>query len=125
MYPKISSSAKFPYGVITFPGTVTADASGWAISKNSKHKSSAIKFVQYLSSKESMDKFAQSGLIVPARIDSANSSSFLDGKKPYNAKVFLDVIQTSVPTRVSVDYRKILDDLKTKNELLFNPVEQE
>ena len=130
LVPKYRQEAKFDWDVVEFPqmangSIMPMDSSGWAISKSSKHKKEAIKLIKYLSSKESMDKFAQSGLIVPARIDSANSTSFLDGKKPYNAKVFLDVIQTSVPTRVSVDYRKILDDLKTKNELLFNPVEQE
>ncbi len=107
MYPKISSSAKFPFGVITFPGTVTADASGWAISKNSKHKSSAIKFVQYLSSKESIDYFTKSGLIVPARIDSS---------KIIKEQAFLDAIDKSVPNNVDKNFSKMRDEL---NKTIF------
>lgn len=96
------------------------DASGWAISKSSKHKKEAAKLVQYLSSKQCSQKFTQSGLIVPARIDVANSEYFLDEQKPRNAKVFLDVIETSKPTPVSINYREILDNLKTKTEYMFN-----
>lgn len=38
MYPKIEESAKFPWSVVNFPGKVPADASGWAVSKDSKHQ---------------------------------------------------------------------------------------
>ena len=102
MYPKIKESVKFPYGIVTFPGTVSADASGWAISKSSKHKEQAINFVKYLSSKESIDYFTESGLIVPARIDSS---------KLIQEKVFLDAIKKSVPNNVGKDYNKKRDEL--------------
>ena len=74
--------------------------------------------IDYLSSKESIAEFTKSGLIVPARIDAARY--FLDDKKPNNAKIFFDVIETSKPTPVSVNYREILDDLHVKFEKLFN-----
>ena len=61
-----------------------------------------------------------SGLIVPARMDAANSNYFLDGKKPENARVFLDVIETSKPTPVSVNYNEVTDKMKTYTEKLFN-----
>ena len=105
MYPKISETAKFPYGIIAFPGTVTADASGWAISKNSKHKTEAINFVKYLSSKNSIDYFTASGLIVPARIDSA---------KAIKDKAFSDAIQKSVPNNVDKNYSRQRDELNKK-----------
>lgn len=128
LVPKYRQEAKFDWDIAEFPkmskgSIMPMDSSGWAISKSSKHKSEAIRLIKYLSSKESMDKFAKSGLIVPARIDSSLSSNFLDNQKPKNAKAFLDIIETSKPTPVSVNYREIIDDLKSRTEALFNPVE--
>ena len=102
MYPKISENAKFNYDIVTFPGIVSADSSGWALSKSSKHKKSAKKFIQYLSSKESIDYFTKTGLIVPAR---KNSSNLI------KEKVFLDAIEKSVPNHVDKNYNKLRDRL--------------
>lgn len=130
LVPKYRQEAKFDWDVIEFPkmkkgSIVPMDSSGWAISKASKNKSEAVRLIKYLSSEKSINKFAQSGLIVPARIDSANSNNFLDNQKPQNAKAFLSVIETSIPTPVSTNYHEILDELKAKTEILFNPAEQE
>lgn len=111
MYPKISQTAKFDFGVITFPGEVPADGSGWAISESTKHKDAALKFVKYLSSKESIDYFTDTGLIVPARID---SSKKLDNPKE---RVFLEAISKSKPMLIDRNYRKKRDEL---NKELFN-----
>ena len=105
MYPKISQTATFPYGVMVFPGIVPANASGWAISKDSKHKDSALKFIKYLSSKECIDYFTDTGLIVPARID---SSKKLDNPKE---KVFLEAIKKSKPMVKDKNYGKNRDKL--------------
>lgn len=125
LVPKYREDAKFDWDVVNFPkGTagsvVPLDASGWAVAKSSKHKKQAIKLVEYLSSKTSSEQFAKSGLIVPARVDAANSPYFFDGQKPKNAQVFLTVIKTSKTTPVSVNYREVLDELKTKTEVMFN-----
>ena len=125
MVPKIREEAVFDWDITKFPkGTkgsiVQLDASGWAVSKSSKHKKEALKLVEFLSSKQSIEKFVKSGLIVPAREDVGNSKIFLDGQKPENAKIFLDIIQTSKPTPVTVDYREILDKLKKDMEPSFN-----
>lgn len=125
LVPKYRQDAKFRWNVVKFPvgsaGSVApADVSGWAVSKNSKHKKEAIMLIQYLSSEKSAEKFAQSGLVVPARIDAAYSKSFLDGKSPKNSQVFIESVLTSVPTPVSVDYREKMDLLKKKTEPLFN-----
>ncbi len=125
MVPKIREEAEFDWDITQFPkGTkgsiVQLDASGWAVSKSSKHKKEALKLVEFLSSKQSIEKFVKSGLIVPARKDVGNSKIFLDGQKPENAKIFLDIIQTSKPTPVTVDYREILDKLKKDMEPSFN-----
>lgn len=123
LVPKYREEAAFDWDVAPFPkgsagSIVPLDASGWAIAKASKHKEESLKLIKYLSSKENIEKITESGLIVPARKDAAKS--ILDDKKPKNAKVFLDVIETSKPTPVSVDYNFINDRLKTQNEKLFN-----
>lgn len=123
MVPKLREECKFDWDIVQFPkGTkgsiVQADSSGWAISKSSKHKDEAYKLIKYLSSKQSSDKFVSSGLIVPARID--GEKAFLDNKKPINAKVFIDIIPTSKPTAVTIDYREIIDNLQSNMEKKFN-----
>ncbi len=125
LVPKYREEADFNWDVAPFPtgkagSIVPLDASGWAIAKSSKHKVEAQKLVDYLSSKESSQKFTQSGLIVPARRDVAESTYFLDNQKPEHANVFLDVIKHAKPTPVSIYYREILDNLKIKFEKIFN-----
>lgn len=123
--PKYRDEAKFNWDIVPFPkgdkgSIVPLDASGWAIAKSTKHPKEAQRLVKYLSSKESIKKFSESGLIVPARKDVANSKYFLDNKAPKNAKVFLDVIETSKPTPVSVNYKEIVDKLSKQLEYKFN-----
>lgn len=126
LVPKYRTDAKFSWDVINFPrgdmgSIVPMDASGWALSKSSKHKIEARKLIKYLSSKSSIEKFTQSGLIVPARIDVANSDIFLNKNKlPESANVFIDVIKTSKKTPVSINYKEIQDNLKEKTNYLFN-----
>jgi multiple sugar transport system substrate-binding protein len=125
LVPKFRQEATFDWDVAEFPkmsagSIVPMDSSGWAISKSSKHKPQAAKLIKYLSGEKNSKEFAKSGLIVPARIDSANSKYFLDGQKPKNAQTFLSVIETSQPTKVNVNYRQVIDELKSKNEALFN-----
>lgn len=120
MVPKFRQEAKFDWDVVEFPKTMFMDSSGWAVSRTSKHKPEAVKLIKFLASEDNSQKFAQSGLIVPARIDSAYSKSFLDGKKPHNAQAFLNTAKNSVPTPVTVNYNEILDDLNSKTEYVFN-----
>ena len=121
MVPKLRQECKFDWDIVSFPnGTkgsvVQLDASGWAISKSSKHKEQSKRLINYLSSKQSSQKFTKSGLIVPARVD----VSIIDNEKPQNAQVFTDIIKISAPTKVNKDYAKILDDVKKKNEKIFS-----
>ena len=111
MYPKISETKNFPFGIIVFPGFISIDASGWAISKNSKHKDSAKLFIKYLSSKKSIDYFTTTGLIVPARKDSAQK---LNNKEE---KAFLDAIEKSKILQRDKNYPKKRDKM---NKEIFN-----
>lgn len=125
LVPKFRTDAKFNWNVINFPAgekgsIVPLDASGWAVSKNSKHKKEALRLIDFLSSKESIEKFCQSGLIVPARIDVAKGEFLQNQEAPSNGRVFIDVIKTSKPTPVSTNYREVQDDIKDKTNYLFN-----
>ena len=124
LVPKYREEAKFNWDIVPFPkgsvgSVVQLDASGWSVSKSSKHKEEAHRLVNYLSSKESIERITQCGLIVPARQDVQNSNYFLDGKAPKHAEVFLDVIKTSRHTPVPVNYREILDNLSRYFEQMF------
>ena len=123
MIPKLREEADFDWDIASFPkGTkgsiVPLDASGWAIAKSSLHKEEAMKLVNYLSSAESIKKLCESGLIVPALKEA--SSCIIDNQKPESSRIFLNVIETSVPTPVTVDYREVLDNLKKDMEPRFN-----
>lgn len=125
LVPKYREVAEFDWDIARFPrgnngSVVPLDASGWAISKTSKHKDAARKLVYYLSSKESSKQFTKSGLIVPARKDVTETSAFLDNQKPHNSRIFINIIDDAKPTPVSVDYKEIQDNLKGRFEKLFN-----
>lgn len=125
LVPKYRSDVKFDWDIAPLPkgkcGSVSGiDSSGYAISKGSNHKSEAVKLIKFLSSKESAQGFAKSGLIVPARKDAAYSASFLaQNEKPRNAEAFLVAIGTGKVTPVNENYQKLVDILNTELEPLF------
>lgn len=125
LVPKYREDIKFDWDIVNFPNingksSVTLDSSGYAITKDSKRKDDAIKLVEFLSSDKAIQKFTTTGLIVPARIDTINSSAFLDNKKPMNAKVFIDVIKNSEKTPVNKHYKEITDKLDEQLNYTFN-----
>ena len=124
LVPKYRAEAKFKWDIISFPkgdagSVVPLDASGWAVADKSKHKEEAYTFINFISNKKNIEKLTESGLIVPARRDVQTSKYFLDGKPPQNAQIFIDIINTSKPTPVSINYREILDNLSPKFEKMF------
>lgn len=108
MYPKIKEEASFEFGIIPFAGKVSADASGWAISKNTKQSDASVKFVKFMSSKESIDYFVKTGLIVPARID---SSEALNNARE---RAFLEAISKSKHVERGKNYNRERDKLNRK-----------
>lgn len=121
LVPKYLEEASFEWDTVTFPkgssgSVVSLDASGWAISKSSKHKDEAKKLVDFLSSKDSIQKYTQSGLIVPARKDILKGEF---ANSPYN-KAFINAVQTAKPTPVSIDYNELINRLNLENEKVFN-----
>ncbi len=114
--PKYREDAEFEWDVVGFPAgsmgaVVPLDASGWAISKASAHKAESIRLIEFLASREVIERFAQTGLIVPARVDVHYSDS----------DVYAETLKTAKPTPVDVNYNRLLDELKLKNEKGFMP----
>ena len=60
---------------------------------------------------ESAKYFAQTGLIVPARIE----ASKVLNRTEHNEKVFLDAVESSKNTFVFDNYKKYVDDFNMKN----------
>lgn len=124
--PLYRKELAFNWDVVTFPhgkaGSITAgDASGWAISAKTKHPEEAWRFVSFLASKTSIEKFTKSGLIVPARVDVANSPVFLDkSQPPEHSEVFISTMERSVPTPVTKNYQEITDILQNALEPVWS-----
>ena len=110
MFPKIKEKASFNWAVINFPygeNGVPCDTSGWAISKNSKHKKEAIEFAKYLANEENSKYFSETKLIIPARINVANKTI----SDEHNERVFLKIAEKSTTTPVCKKYNKIVDKI--------------
>lgn len=125
LVPKYRGDADFDWDIAPFPqgacgSVVNIDSSGYALSKSSLHKKEALKFIEFISSKQSLETLSKSGLIVPARKDVANSDSFLNKNyKPENAHYFIDAIETGKATSVNNNYQKITDHLNSALEPVF------
>ena len=116
LIPKFRETINFDWDIIEFPSSIEnkvyVDASGWSISAKSKNKEQAIELIKYLSSKKAIDKFIESGLITPARIDSTETLFKLDkNKKPQHAQIFITMLNCAKPTPVNENYNKINDIL--------------
>ena len=115
--PIYRKEIKFNWDITKFPGGKSGsiagcDSSGWAISAKTKYPEQAWRFIAFLASAGSIEKFTESGLITPARIDVANSDVFLNKNlSPQNAKIFIEIIENSMPTPVTKNYQEITDIL--------------
>ncbi len=125
--PVLRQKATFDWDVLPLPrgskgSKVGIDATGYAISHASRHKEAARLWVQFLSSRRVQEKLAQSGLLVPARQDVAKSKAFLDpSKKPgAQARVFLDIIPSGVPTRSHPRWNELSEALNHGFEPAWN-----
>ncbi|MEB3236863.1 MAG: sugar ABC transporter substrate-binding protein [Candidatus Sericytochromatia bacterium] len=113
--PGYRRKIKFHWDVTTFPAgpagsVVDTDASGWVMSARTSQPDAAWKLIRHLASRESIETFTRSGLIVPSRPDVAQSPAFLQGT-PEGNRVFLDVIASGRPTRVPPAYDEITWEL--------------
>lgn len=125
LVPKFRECITFDWDIIQFPQSeyskTLTDSSGWAVSKSSKNKEQAINFIKYLSSKDTIKMFTETGLITPARKDIAESSIFLSpSKKPKNSIIFIETIKNSKPTPVNSNYAKIIDEVTKAADKVFS-----
>lgn len=126
LVPKYRKDANFNWDIVNFPNgkagsVVGIDSSGYSMSKSSKQKDASIKLIRFLTSKYASDKMAKSGLIVPARKETAYSDVFLSPhEKPAHARIFLDVIPYGKTTIVNENYQKVTDILNQTLEPLFD-----
>lgn len=119
MIPKFRELINFDWDIIEFPAKnkVYIDSSGYAISKNSKHKKEALLFVKYLSSEKSLNEISKSGLIIPAN---KNIQLNDNDKPPKNSIAFKTMLNMSKPTPVIENYASLIDIIKEKSESIFN-----
>lgn len=116
--PVLREQAKFRWDVVPFPvgpsghSRVGIDASGYAISAKSAHPRESYELIRFLLSRESLAKVTESGLIVPARRDVAESGLFLAPRQaPAHGRVFLDVIPDGVPTATPPRWNEMSEEL--------------
>ncbi len=126
--PTYRTTLKFKWDVIPFPNgkkgsIVDVDASGWCITKTSEKKELAWELIQFLADQESIKRFTTDGLIVPARKDIANSTSFLGGGLPQNSKAFLEIINTGRPTHTTPNWNEISTEIDLGLENVWNAKE--
>ena len=124
--PRFRSDIKFRWDIARFPaGTkgsiVGIDGSGWAISKNCTHPDAAWKLIEYLASEQSITKFTETGLIVPARRDVAFSKTFLnDDLPPENADIFLEIIENGITNPQIERWNEVIDLINVTLEPVWN-----
>ncbi len=111
--PIYSREIKFNWGIARFPtgkagSVVGCDSSGWAISSSTTCPNEAWRFVKFMSSKSSIEKFTASELITPARVDVKDPEKF-----------FTEVIKYSIPTPVTGSYQRLVDILDNALESVW------
>jgi multiple sugar transport system substrate-binding protein len=124
--PRFREDIKFNWDIARFPAgdagsIVGIDGSGWAISKKSQHPDAAWKLIEYLASEESISRFTQTGLIVPARKDVAYSDIFLHpALPPESAEIFLTIIDEGKPTPQIERWNEVVDLINLSLEPVWN-----
>lgn len=118
--PVLRQQARFEWDVVPFPhgksgSVVGIDASGYAVSATTGHLKESLALVAFLSSREAQEAFNQSGLIVPARKDVAESRSFLSAP-PEHGRYFVEVINQGYPTHVPERWNEIAEELNVALE---------
>ncbi|PIQ22985.1 sugar ABC transporter substrate-binding protein [bacterium (Candidatus Blackallbacteria) CG17_big_fil_post_rev_8_21_14_2_50_48_46] len=124
--PLYRQNLKFKWDIAPFPqgkagSIVDADASGWVISRKSKHPEQAWKLIEFLAARKASEAFTQPGLIIPARKDVAQSAVFLaPGKSPASAHYFLKALETGKPTPAIPYWNELLEVLNRSLEPVWD-----
>jgi multiple sugar transport system substrate-binding protein len=105
LVPTLRESATFDWDVAALPvlqqPATILHSDAYCMTKGSKAKDAAWRFVEYALGTEGATIIAKTGRTVPSLRSVAESSAFLDpSKKPANSKVWLDAVEDirNVPT---------------------------
>jgi multiple sugar transport system substrate-binding protein len=116
--PVLREQAKFQWDVAPFPvgpsgkSRVGIDASGYAVSAKTAHPQESIALVRFLLSRKAIAAVTESGLIVPARRDVAESPLYLaPDKAPAHGRMFLEAIADGVPTQSPPRWNELTEEL--------------
>ena len=106
-------------GVVTMPkiknNSTVVHGIGFAIAKKSKHPEAAWKFIKFLSSKESNDYIARSGIVIPAYIES--QKLWAENYKNIDVSAHIEALENNVSYPVSFNTAKwshVQDEYLTK-----------
>ena len=111
--PFLRKTATFNWDALPFPrgpagNIVGIDASGYAVSANSKNKQAALNFASYLTSTEALHSLTLTGLILPAQKKLAMSPAFIQKEKmPQHNNYFIQAIHKGQPTDVPSNWNEI------------------
>ena len=130
--PVLRAQAHFAWDVVPLPSgpsgksRVGIDGSGYAISAKTPYPEAAWTLVRFLGSRKAIAKIAESGLIVPARHDVAESGLFANAASsaekanlpPAHGHTFLDIIPDGVPSHTPPRWNEFSEEL----QLALEPV---
>ncbi len=124
--PSLRKKATFQWDVAPLPkgpsGSITGlDSSGYAMASKTQHPNESWALIEYRSSFEVMSRLTESGLMIPARKDVAESAIFLAPEQlPRNSRVFLDVIPQGVPTRSHPRWNELSEEINLALEPVWD-----
>ncbi len=124
--PSLRKKATFQWDIAPLPrgpkGSISGlDASGYAMAASTRYPEAAWMLIEYLSSSMAIRRLTESGLMIPARQDVAESSVFLSPDQlPTHSRVFLDVIPSGMPTRSHPRWNELSEELNLALEPVWD-----
>ena len=111
--------AAFPAGPTGLHGVQTG-YSGYGIAASCRHKQAAWELVKYLAGPIGLSNLARSGLAQPAIARLANSSLWLDGKRPKNRKLTIEEVPYVHFAVISPKWSEVSALVAPKLQLVWN-----
>jgi multiple sugar transport system substrate-binding protein len=110
--PFLREQAPFAWDIVRFPqgpagSRVGVDASGFAVWAHTPHPQQALGLLGYLNSAKAQASLAQSGLILPARVEVAQAQAKADqaaNLPPYHAEVWQVAVAEGIPTHTPAQW---------------------
>ena len=116
----------FDWDIAPFPMSPTGHRgvqtgwSGYGLAASSKHKAEAWMLIKYLAGPVGLSKLAQSGLAQPGIARLANSTLWLDGKRPINRKLTTEEVPYVQMEIVSPNWDQVYALINPKLQLVWS-----